>query len=255
MLRKLLTTGLLLALAACVTTSGNDPKKMAQGYYDRGISYLQVKDYERALVEFQRSLQTDSGNKMPYYALGVVHDLMGKLDDAVAFYKQALDIDSEFSEAHNALGVVYTKQQKWKDALKSFREALENKLYATPHVPYMNMGDLFMTQQEYLKAVDAYRESKRLVNQDIIAYKIGVALLNAGNVHDAVVELREGASMSPKNPDIRLALGLALLKEGNKKAARAEFREVAAIAPKSEQARTAQDYITTLDGDAQKTNK
>lgn len=244
----------VLALAACVTTGGNDPKKMAQGYYDRGISYLQVKDFERALVEFQRSLKTDPKNKLPYYALGVVNDLMGKYDDAVAFYKEALDLDSSFSEAHNALGVVYTKQQKWKDALKSFQKALDNKLYATPHVPYMNMGDLFMTQHEYLKAVDAYRESKRLVNQDIITYKIGMALLGAGNEREAIAELREGTSMSPRNPDMRLALGLAFLKDGNKKAALAEFRLVAEIAPKGDLARTAQDYIATLERDASKPN-
>lgn len=254
-MRRILTTLLLSVLAGCVSTGGPDATKMAQGYYDRGISYLQTRDYERALVEFQRSIKTDSKYKLSYYALGVVNDLMGKYADAITYYKEALSIDSEFSEAHNALGVIYTKQQKWKDALKSFQRALDNKLYSTPHVPYLNMGDLYMAQRDFPKAADAYRESKRLVNQDITVYKLGMALLSVGTTREAIAELQEGTALSPKNPDMRLALGLAYLKESNRKAAIAEFRRVVDIAPKSDAARTAQDYIATLERDEQKTKK
>ncbi len=252
-MRRTLTGIILLALAGCVTTGGTDPSKMAQGYYDRGISYLQVKDYEHALVEFQRSIKTDKKYKMSYYALGVVNDLMGKYADAATYYEEALDIDPDFSEAHNALGVIYTKQQKWKEALKSFRRALDNKLYTTPHVPYLNMGDLHMAQRDYPKAVEAYRESKRLVNQDITVYKLGMALLSAGNAREAIEELKEGAALSPKNQDMRLALGLAYLKDGNKPAALTEFRRTVEIAPQSEAARTARDYLATLDPKSKRT--
>lgn len=245
-MRRTITAILLLALAGCATTNVTDKSKMAQGYYDRGISHLQVRDFEKALVEFERSIQTDSKYKMSYYALGVVNDMMGKYAAAEKYYKEAIDIDSDFSEAYNALGVIYYKQQKWKEALKSFRRALENKLYATPHVPYLNMGDMFMAQQEYAKAVESYRESKRLVNQDITVYKIGMALIALGNAHEAVGELQEGVAMSPKNIDMRLALGLAHLKDGNKPAALTEFNKVVELAPKSDAAKTAKDYINTL---------
>jgi Tfp pilus assembly protein PilF len=248
-MKRAVITLVLLALAACATTGTADKTKMAQGYYDRGINFLQMKDYQSAIVEFQRSIKTDPKNKMSYYALGVVHDMMGKPDDAERFYKDAVDIDSEFSEAYNALGVVYSKQQRWKDAEKAFRKALENKLYATPHVPYLNLGDMYMAQREYGKAADAYRESKRLVNQDITIHKLGLALIAANRTKEAIVELQEGTTLSPKNGDMHLALGLAYLKEGNKRAALGEFRRVLDVAPKSEGAKTAQDYITTLERD------
>jgi Tfp pilus assembly protein PilF len=243
---RALATVLILALAGCATTGTPEARKVAEGYYDRGVSHLQVKEYEKAIVEFQRSIKTDKTFKMSYYALGVVNDMMGKYADAEHYYKEAIDIDAEFSEAYNALGVVYYKQQRWKEAQKSFQKALDNKLYATPHVPYLNMGDMYMARQEYAKAVEAYRESKRLVNQDITLYKLGTALLAAGNARDAVSELQEGVTLAPRNIDMRLALGLALLKDGNKRSALAEFKKVVELAPKSEAAKTAQDYITTL---------
>ena len=60
---------LLLVLAGCAGTGGAvDKTKMAEGYYMKGLSYLQDKNYELALVEFQRSINTDSKNKQSYYA-------------------------------------------------------------------------------------------------------------------------------------------------------------------------------------------
>lgn len=255
MKRRTLTALLLLALAGCVTSGGTDPAKMAQGYYDRGISHLQVKDYERAIVEFQRSINTNPKNKMSQYAMGMVYDLMGKYTDAEEHYQEALDIDSDFSEAHNALGTVFMKQKKWKDALKSFRKALNNKLYTTPNITYVNMGDVYMALEDYPKAIESYREAKRFVSQDYIIHRLGLALFKAGNTAEAVGEFREGVVLAPKNPDMRLALALALLKDGNKRSALAEFRKIVELAPQSDPAKTAQDYIATLEKDELKTKK
>ncbi len=228
---------------------------MAEGYYDRGISFLEVKDYEKAIVEFQRSIKTDAGYKRSYYALGVVGDLMGKYAAAEKFYKKAIAIDSEYSEAHNALGVIYLKQNKWKDAKKEFLSALDNKLYATPHVPYLNLGDLYMAQRDYTSAIIAYGDAKQLVNQDIkdiAIYKLGQALVAGGRMREGIQELQEGVALAPKNADMRLALGTAYLKDGNRRAAMGEFRKVVELAPKTESARTAQDYIATIERDERK---
>lgn len=245
-MKKLLVMSILF-FAGCATTSGNvDKTKLAEGYYMKGLSYLEQKNYERAFVEFQRSIQTDSKNKWSYYGLGIISDMQGKLDDAVKYYREAIDIDEDFSEAHNALGVVYFKQQKWKEAAKSFKRALENKLYTTPHLPYLNLGDLYAAQKDYDKAIEAYRESKRFVNQDIIIMKLGDVLMEAGKVKEAVAEFQEGVSISPGNQTMRYRLALALLKDGNKKAALLEFKKVVELAPGSELALKAQDYIKTL---------
>lgn len=254
-MRKLITAILLLAIAGCTTTGKPDATKMAEGYYDRGISHLQSKDYERALVEFQRSINTNPKNKMSYYATGMVYDMMGKYPDAEKYYKEAIDIDSEFSDAYNALGTVYMKQKKWKESLKAFQKALNNKLYTTPNITYVNMGDVYMNLEDYPRAIEAYSEAKRYVNQDYIIHRLGTAQLKAGNVKVAITELQEGVAMTPKNPDMRFALALAFLKDGNKRLALAEFRKIVELAPQSESARTARDYINTLDPEAAKRPK
>jgi Tfp pilus assembly protein PilF len=238
---------LLLALSGCATTgTAVDKTKMAQGYFEKGLAYFQEKNYELASVEFNRSLQTDSSNKLSYYYLGIINDTRGKSEEAIKYYREAISLDSNFSEAYNALGVVYVKQGKWQEALKSFKKALDNKLYTTPHIPYLNMGDMYMTQKNYEKAVEAYRESKRLADLELTSYKLGTALYEAGRTKEAIKEFKEGVDMAPQNAYLRFSLAVALLKDNNKTAAIEEFKKVSELAPGSEIAQKAKDYIKTL---------
>jgi len=237
----------LLVITGCVTTGNTiDKTKMAEGYYMKGLSYLQDKNYEMASVEFNRSLQHDSTFKQSYYGLGIISDYQGKLDAAAKYYQEAIDQDPDYSEAYNALGVVYSKQKKWKEAVKAFNRALANKLYTTPHIPYLNLGDLYMEQKEYEKAAEAYRESKRFVNAEWTVLKLGTALLDAGKTKEAISEFREGIGLAPKNANLRYSLGLAYLKEGSKKSALAEFKKAAEMAPRSDLAQKANEYIKIL---------
>ena len=212
----------------------------------KGLSYLQEKNYEMASVEFHRSLQNDNTYKQAYYGLGIISDYQGKYEDSQNFYQKAIDQDPDFSEAYNALGVVYSKQKKWKEAVKAFNKALANKLYTTPHIPYLNLGDLYMEQREYAKAAEAYRESKRFLNVEWTVIKLGTALLDAGKIKESISEFQEGVGIAPQNPNMRYSLAIAYLKAGNKKSALAEFKKAVELAPKSELAQKANDYITTL---------
>ena len=237
----------LLALTGCVTTGNTvDKSKLAEGYYMKGLSHLQEKNYEMASVEFNRSLQNDSTYKQSYYGLGIISDYQGKPEDAANYYQKAIDQDPDYSEAYNALGVVYSKQKKWKEAVKAFNKALSNKLYTTPHIPYLNLGDVYMEQKEYAKAAEAYRESKRFVNIEWTVIKLGTALLESGKIKEAISEFREGIALAPQNANMRYSLGLAYLKEGSKKSALAEFKKAAELAPKSDLSQKANEYIKIL---------
>ena len=239
---------IVLMLAGCVTTSGPamDKKKMAEGYYMKGLSFIQEKRFELASVEFNRSIQTDSDYKDSYYMLGIISDYRGQYEAAVAYYREVIDRDPGYSEAYNAMGAAYSKQQKWKEAVKAYKKAAENKLYKTPHIPFTNIGRLYMSQKDYQKAIEAFREAKSYAVHDFIIFELGTSLYEAGKISEAIGEFREGIALAPQNANFRYSLALALLKDGNKKAALVEFRKAAQFAPGSEIAIQANDYIKTL---------
>jgi type IV pilus assembly protein PilF len=238
----------LFALTGCVTTGSNtiDKSKMAEGYYEKGLAYLQQNNLEMASVEFNRSIQTDSSFKWSYYALGNICYLQGRYDDSVQYYKKAISLDRKFSEAYNALGAVYSEQKKWDDAIESYQKALENKLYTSPHTTYVNMGRLYMAQKDYPKAVEAFRSAKQYSNQDFIILELAAALSDAGKTKESIKEYQEGVNMAPQNVGMRYGLAVAYLKDGNKKSAVQEFKKVTELAPKSDFALKAKDYLKTL---------
>ncbi len=248
-MRTLIALFTLLFLTACVTTGGTKsvtPEKMAEGYYMSGLSYLQQHNYEMASVEFHRSLDKDKDYKQSYYGLGIINDYQGDYDAAAHYYQKAIDIDPNYSEAYNAIGVVYFKQHKWDDAIAAFKKAVANKLYTTPHIPYLNLGDLYMARKDYAKAVEAYRKSKQYADIEFTVYKLGIALIDAGRIQEAVNEFQEGVNLSPGNAAMRFQLAVAHLKDGNKQQAMDEFQRVVDIDPKSDYARQARDYLSTL---------
>jgi len=243
---------IFLALAGCVTTTTGggsntvDNAKMAEGHFMKGLAYFQEKNYELASSEFHHSIQIDSSSKLSYYYLGIISNYQEKPDDAIKYYKEAINIDGNFSEAYNALGATYSSQRKWNEALKAYNRALENKLYTTPHIPWLNIGRVYMAQKNYDKAIDAFRDAERYSYQDDIIYELGNAYFEAGKIKESINEFREGVKLSPKNPSIRYGLALAYLRDGQKKNAIAEFRIAAELAPKTEIANKANDYINAL---------
>ena len=120
-------------------------------------------------------------------------------------------------------------------------QALHNSAY-----PLFDMGHVYMAQKDYPKAVEAYRDAKRFVTDDIIIYWLGTALYEAGRTKEAITELHEGTALAPQNANIRYALALAYLKGGDKKSAIAEFKKAAELAPRSELAQKANDYLKIL---------
>ncbi len=238
---------IVLVIAACATTGpAVDKSKMAEGYYMKGLSYFQEAKYELASVEFHRSIQTDSGYKQSYYMLGIISEYRGQYDAAIDFFEEAADRDSDYSEAYNAMGAVYSRQQKWKEALRAYRKALENKLYKTPHVTWLNIGEVYMAQKDYDSAIDAFRQAKSFVKQDFIQYRLGTALFDSGKTRDAIGEFREGIEISPQNAQLRYSLAVSLLKDGKKKEAIIEFRRAAEMSPASEIGLKSKDYLKTL---------
>ena len=76
-------------------------------YYDRGLSFVEVKDYRRAASMFRRATKIKTDYAEAYNMLGFSLRKSGKYEDAIKSYKKALELNPEFAEAHEYLGEAY----------------------------------------------------------------------------------------------------------------------------------------------------
>lgn len=108
----------------------------ALGYNQRGITAAEAGDYDRALVEFKRSLNLNSGidNQkgvaIDYLNLGRLYLLVERFDNAKSLFEEAVKIglsindQSILSEAYASMGRYYYLTGNSKDAIDILEKAI-----------------------------------------------------------------------------------------------------------------------------------
>lgn len=109
-------------LNRCVTLD-----RSADSFYQRGVSLYKMRNYKRALLDFQASARLDHGNKLTYNFMGQCHICLGEAERAIESYRKALSIDPAFREAYGNMGQAYKELANEDMALSSFKAALSIK--------------------------------------------------------------------------------------------------------------------------------
>ena len=90
-----------------------------------GISYYQIKQFDRAQQELEKAVALDVVNVSAQYRLGDVLRTRGDLEKAAEHYQRALEINPRFFYAANGLGMTYAAMKKDEDALRYFQKSVE----------------------------------------------------------------------------------------------------------------------------------
>ncbi|MGB5473388.1 MAG: tetratricopeptide repeat protein, partial [Gammaproteobacteria bacterium] len=109
-----------LILAGC----GGAEERKAK-YLERGKTYFEEQNYEKAGIEFKNVLQIDPKTAAPYYYLGRMAEQEQDWRKAFGNYSKAVELDPEYLEARVRLGRFYLlageaeKAQEQADAVLS----------------------------------------------------------------------------------------------------------------------------------------
>jgi tetratricopeptide (TPR) repeat protein len=88
---------------------------------NQGAIFITLKEYDKAIPLFTTAIQIDPKYSRGYYNLGVSYAEMGDFNASIKNYKKAIQVSAEENlEAHFNLGVSYGKLKKKKDALREF---------------------------------------------------------------------------------------------------------------------------------------
>ena len=91
---------------------------MADVYYDN------LKNYDSAIVYFEKGLQLQKTNKSAYYKLGWCYNDREKYNEAISPLQQALTLDPDYDQAKTELGYAYYQLKQYDDALGIFRQIM-----------------------------------------------------------------------------------------------------------------------------------
>src|SRR3954447_18603423 len=89
-----------------------------------GQLWIDVNDYQRAVDDFHRALQSDASLPKAHYFAGQAYIRWGRWPEATTEFQEELKLNPSDTEAKYNLGFVYLEQSKTDDAVALFQQVL-----------------------------------------------------------------------------------------------------------------------------------
>ena len=133
-----------------------------ESFNDQGIALFNKKQFNEALIFFEKALQLKSDFTDAINNLGITHHRLGELDQAVRLYKQVVASDPNYALAsdNKILNVIYFfSQGNIQEALETLNILVEKNprdalLYNMLGGCFASIGDSEMAITNYQKALE-----------------------------------------------------------------------------------------------------
>jgi type IV pilus assembly protein PilF len=240
--------GAIFVCSSCTYTPWH--RQQSELFLNKGISYIEMGQYNNALKDLLESEKYYSGNPKVHYYLGMSYHGKGMKDKAVEEFKKAISLDENYSEAHNYLGTLYMDEGRWDKAIAEFDKALANPIYDTPAMAIYNSAWAYYSKKDYKTALDKYQEALRVDPmtrlRPQIEKNVGLIYFDQDDIAEAIRHFKKSIELDSSIFDAHFLLGQSYLKIKDNKNARKEFQIVIQLAPDSAFARRARNYLQSL---------
>ena len=100
-------------------------EKFTAAHYGKANSYIQLKEYQKAIDSFNDSFIYDCPHAYAYCSIGECYEKIGNYSKSLIFYEKSLEIDDTLSESWLGIGVVRDLKNEPKKAIKFIKKAIE----------------------------------------------------------------------------------------------------------------------------------
>ncbi|VAX13335.1 hypothetical protein MNBD_GAMMA24-2072 [hydrothermal vent metagenome] len=216
---------LAILLAGC---DGENARKTK--YYEKGKTYYEQGNYEKAKVELKNVLQIDPKFADAHYLFGEVEEKNKNLRAAYIHYRAAAELDDSNLDAHNKLARIYLLSGD----LDKAQEQLDKIVAQDPKNAYIKMLKLLIvtrkgeTDKAIAMAKNIVSENK---NKTDAIFLLSNLYLRKKEIESAVKALVDGIKNNPDVIPLRLQLGGIYAMQKNYAAAEKMLKEIIALQP------------------------
>src|SRR4030042_1966940 len=155
--RGWLLLSFVVLVSGCATTS--DSKKKAEAKENLGNSLLRDGRYQDALKELIEASELEPNSPTVHFSIGRGYQGVREHERAISHYRKSLQLRPNYSDAWNNLGVSYGTMGNYDMAIEAFRKAANDPLYRTRFLAYENMGAAYHSKGDYRTAIESYRKA------------------------------------------------------------------------------------------------
>jgi len=119
----------------------------AEAYDNRGGAYVAKGQYDLAILDFNKVLEVNPRNPGSYTNRGTAYMNKGMYDQAISDHTKAVEINPKFAWAYYGRGMVYSKKDQYDQAISDFSKALE--INPRDAGAYYRRGRCYYFKKEY----------------------------------------------------------------------------------------------------------
>src|SRR6266568_2214604 len=130
---------------------------LAKAYNNRAITYRNLKQYERAIDDFNHTLDIKFGNTLAYYNRGITYYLLKEYQRAIRNFDSALELNPKDTSAYFGRGTARYRLKEYEQAIQDFNyvltlDAKHNWSYHNRGVSFLGLGNIKQGLADFVKA-------------------------------------------------------------------------------------------------------
>ncbi len=188
----------LLVLVLCATL-------LAQGDYQKGVSFYKQGQYAKAAAEFEKIVEDNPKYEDGYRILGDSYLKLKRYNDAAAAFQKAVQLNSNNAVSFLGLGLAYYNADRYRDAIAALVKA--EKLVRSPRdqqVLYRTRGSAYFNLKQFDEAISDLLKAnaiQRASYQDVL--QLGIAYYQTGNMTEAEKHLRQALALNGNSAEAK----------------------------------------------------
>ena len=196
----------------------------------RGAAYIALRDYEKAISLYKKSICLQPENPESYFNLGNAFKEKGDLNAAILNYKRAIEIRPSFAEAHNNLGNIFKDQGDINAAISSYEDAIKIKPEYSDALN--NIANLYMEKGDLETSISTFKKSLKISpNNSLTLFNLANALTKKGETLKAIQLYEKAVSISPGYAEAFNNLGNAQMREEDLSGAEESYKKALELKP------------------------
>ena len=214
--------------------------------FDQGFTYAMEGDYDKAIAEITKIIQSNPKNGTAYLLRGHLHALNKNFAKAISDYIRAIRLTPENAEAYVSRGLIHSRHQDYDSAAADFDKAIE--LGSEDWEVYIGRGAILVLTDEFERSIEDLDKAIELNPNLAYAYRLrGIAYsTHKEDFESAIADFDKAIALSPDDAEAYRARGLAWFLSEEYEKAVADFDSAIALDPDIDKPRSFRSLIEVL---------
>ncbi len=144
--------------------------RKAKDLIDQGISYYNFSQYDAAITEFQKAVESDPKSVKAHLYLAWAYEKKGEKEKAIGEYQKITEIDPNHLDAHYRLGRYYDSVGQKAEAIKEYERVLSlkpskeklEKISPVLYAFYYEQGMKAYNKKKYQEAKESFQKALKV---------------------------------------------------------------------------------------------